>query len=195
MGLRRYQTSIIVGFAPTTHANSPTYTTPSPPITMARYPHILSPLTRKSCITTLPHPPRRKSLQLKLNPPPSLTTTTDSITPRTKQWLSWLLATLDGRFDLRWTRNAFALKCWGQVVLWQEGQRVCRPHFLERSLVGAGLILTRCVTPPPCPAVPAIPNSPSARRPLLTGQRTVYLRLTWKCEVGAHLGLKRLIWG
>ena len=23
----------------------------------------------------------------------------------------------------------------------------------------------------------------------------VYLRLTWKCEVGAHLGLKRLIWG
>ena len=23
----------------------------------------------------------------------------------------------------------------------------------------------------------------------------MYLRLTWKCEVGAHLGLKRLIWG
>ena len=23
----------------------------------------------------------------------------------------------------------------------------------------------------------------------------VYLRLTWKCEVGAQLGLKRLIWG
>ena len=24
---------------------------------------------------------------------------------------------------------------------------------------------------------------------------SMYLRLTWKCEVGAHLGLKRLIWG
>ena len=24
---------------------------------------------------------------------------------------------------------------------------------------------------------------------------TMYLRLTWKCEVGAQLGLKRLIWG
>ena len=23
----------------------------------------------------------------------------------------------------------------------------------------------------------------------------MYLRLTWKCEVGAQLGLKRLIWG
>ena len=23
----------------------------------------------------------------------------------------------------------------------------------------------------------------------------LYLRLTWKCEVGAQLGLKRLIWG
>ena len=23
----------------------------------------------------------------------------------------------------------------------------------------------------------------------------MYLRHTWKCEVGAHLGLKRLIWG
>ena len=25
--------------------------------------------------------------------------------------------------------------------------------------------------------------------------KAMYLRLTWKCEVGAHLGLKRLIWG
>ena len=26
-------------------------------------------------------------------------------------------------------------------------------------------------------------------------QNPLYLRLTWKCEVGAQLGLKRLIWG
>ena len=25
--------------------------------------------------------------------------------------------------------------------------------------------------------------------------KPAYLRLTWKCEVGAQLGLKRLIWG
>ena len=28
-----------------------------------------------------------------------------------------------------------------------------------------------------------------------TDQCSMYLRLTWKCEVGAQLGLKRLIWG
>ena len=27
------------------------------------------------------------------------------------------------------------------------------------------------------------------------GGFTLYLRLTWKCEVGAQLGLKWLIWG
>ena len=58
MGLRSCQTSITVSFAATTHANSPTYTT-IPPITMPRSPLTLSPLTRKSSITTLPHPPAK----------------------------------------------------------------------------------------------------------------------------------------
>ena len=31
--------------------------------------------------------------------------------------------------------------------------------------------------------------------PFSSGDVAMYLRLTWKCEVGAQLGLKRLIWG
>ena len=38
-----------------------------------------------------------------------------------------------------------------------------------------------------------VKNVPHAER--LAPRPTMYLRLTWKCEVGAQLGLKRLIWG
>ena len=81
MGLGPCQTSITLGFAPTTHANSPTYTT-IPPITTPRSPLTLSPLTRKSSITTLPHPLRQKSSQLNRTPPPKATA---PITPRTEK--------------------------------------------------------------------------------------------------------------
>ena len=110
MGLGRWQVSITVGFAPTTHVNSSTCTTILP-ITMPRSALTLSPPTRKSSITTLHDPPRQKSSQLNRKPP--LAKVTDSISPRTEQWLSRPLATLDGRFDLGWTTYAFAWKRWG----------------------------------------------------------------------------------
>ena len=34
----------------------------------------------------------------------------------------------------------------------------------------------------------------ASSRPAARVEPDVYLRLTWKCEVGAQLGLKRLIW-
>ena len=174
MGLGRCQTSITVGCAPITHANSPTYTT-IPPITMPRSPLARSPHTRKSSIGTLPHPPA-KDLPSSTRPPP-LARATDPITRRTEQWLSWPIATLDSRFGLGWTRYIFALTCWGQVARWREGQRVSMSHFLERSLERARLILARHVPRPPRPAIYNVPNSPLATRPLPTGQTSMPRRI------------------
>ena len=56
-----------------------------------------------------PAPGRQRASQVNRNPPP-LATASEPITPRTDQWLSQRLTTLDGRFELRWTRYAFALK-------------------------------------------------------------------------------------
>ena len=41
---------------------------------------------------------------------------------------------------------------------------------------------------------PAIPVPEQMHVQLPQALTCLYLRLTWKCEVGAHLGLKRLIW-
>ena len=70
MGLGCCQTSITIGFAPTTHANSPTYAT-IPPFTMPRSRRTLSPITRKSSITTLPHPRAKYRPNSTRNAPPS----------------------------------------------------------------------------------------------------------------------------
>ena len=50
----------------------------------------------------------------------------------------------------------------------------------------------------PCwnpPSSAGTPSSGPFQRTLPALEPTLYLQLTWKCEVGAQLGLKRLIWG
>ena len=65
--------------------------------------------------------PPPKILPIQQETPPPLARATDSITPRTKQWLAQPLATLDGLFNLGWTQYQFALLRRGQLALWQGG--------------------------------------------------------------------------
>ena len=108
----------------------PSHRTPSP---IPLVPHAVSPPTPPSQLPSPPPPPKFAPAHV---PSPPLASGSDPLTPRTEQLLR--LPLLDSRFDMGWSRYAFALRHHGQVQMWQRGQRLSRSHFLNRLCSGRG---------------------------------------------------------
>ena len=119
----------------------PSHRTPSP---IPLVPHAVSPPTPPS---QLPSPPPKFAPAHVPTPP--LGTGSDPLTSRTEQPLWLPLPELDSRFDMGWSRYAFAMRRHGRVQMWQRGQRLSRLHFLNRSLERARLIARATQAPKP----------------------------------------------
>ena len=124
-----------------TPPSPPSPQTPSP---TPFVPHAVSPPTPPS---QLPSPPPKFAPAHVPTPP--LPWASDPRTPRTEQLLRLPLPELDSRFDMGWSRYAFALRRHGQVQMWQRGQRLSRSHFLNCSLERARLIARATQAPKP----------------------------------------------
>ena len=115
----------------------PSHRTPSP---IPLVPHAVSPPTPPSQLPSPPPSPAPPKFAPAHVPTPPLASRSDPLTPRTEQLLGLPPPELDSRFDMVWSRYAFALRRHGQVQMWQRGQRLSRSHFLNRSLERARLI-------------------------------------------------------
>ena len=97
--------------------SAPSHRTPSP---IPLVPHAVSPPTPPPQLPSPPPPPPKFAPAHVPTPP--LASGSDPLTPRTEQLLRLPLPELDSRFDIGWSRYAFALRRHGQVQMWQRSQ-------------------------------------------------------------------------
>ena len=168
---------------PPTPPSGPIYSLPHSQIPPPRYsssPPTPTSMPPQICAPSYSTPPP-KIIQAYAETPP-LAKATDPITPRTEQWLTQSLESLNGYFDMGWARYQFAMRRRGQVALWQGGQWVYRSQFLDRSLKRARLILAasaprlRRLQPSLAPPLPPPPGQTTSSC-VLTHKQTSMLPL------------------